>query len=76
MRRPADWPRIRAAALDRDGHACVECGAPCPHPRHHEVDHEVPLRWLREGDPRGRDLGNLRTLCAACHLKLGAGRRL
>ena len=41
---------------------CQRCGAPCPHPAHHDVDHVVPLR--RGGSS---NLENLRTLCRACH---------
>lgn len=50
------------AVLDRDGHRCRNCGAPCPHPKHHEVDHVMPL------SRGGADSAlNKRTLCRACH---------
>lgn len=50
------------AVLARDGHRCTSCGAPCPHPRHHPVDHIVP-KHLGGTDA----LANLRTLCAPEH---------
>lgn len=40
------------------------CGRPCPHPRHHHVDHIVPL--ARGGTD---DLRNLRTVCASYNLR-------
>ncbi len=75
MRRPRDWKRLAARRLAIDGHRCVRCGAPCPHPRHHEVNHIVPLRWERDPE-RARDMANLETLCERCHLTIGAGRKL
>lgn len=78
---PEGWPQVRRARLDIDRHRCVECGRVCPHndptiaaAGHHAVDHIVPRRW--EHNPaRALELSNLRTLCAACHRKLGAGTR-
>jgi 5-methylcytosine-specific restriction endonuclease McrA len=55
--------RIVPMVLERDGHRCVLCGRPCPHPRHHHVDHIVPV--LRGGSDA---LDNLRTVCAAFNL--------
>ena len=58
------WDRWAAskAVLDRDGHACVHCGAPCPHPKHHQVDH---IRRLADGGSDGPS--NKQTLCVGCH---------
>lgn len=56
------WGAIKGAVLDRDLHTCQACRAPCPHPRHHEVDHIIPL-----AAGGSNDLGNLRTLCTVCH---------
>lgn len=60
------WRTASTATLDRDAHQCVVCHAPCPHPRHHPVDHVIPR-------PHGSlyDLGNLRTLCIADHNRKG-----
>lgn len=51
-----------AAVLDRDGHRCRNCGAPCPHPKHHELDHRRPL--FMGGDSSH---ANLQVLCRSCH---------
>lgn len=53
------WKRTRAMVLERDHHHCVICGRPCPHPRHHHVDH------IRHDIPNRDSLANLRTVCAA-----------
>jgi 5-methylcytosine-specific restriction enzyme A len=55
------------AVLARDGHRCQQCGKPCPHPRHHDVDHVLP-----RAEGGSDDLSNLRTLCAAANR--GSGR--
>lgn len=73
MKRPAGWANARAVRLAMDGHECADCHAPCPHPRHHDVDHVIPLRYERNPQ-RSLDPANLRTRCKRCHLKLGAGR--
>ncbi len=54
----AEWKRIVAAVLLRDGHRCVLCGRPCPHPRHLEVDHAKP-----RGNGGTDAMSNLRTVC-------------
>ncbi|MFD5599192.1 HNH endonuclease [Leucobacter sp. NPDC058333] len=53
-RLPKDWPQIRAAILERDGHRCQQCGRHGTH-----VDHIDP------GDDHRPS--NLQTLCAPCH---------
>lgn len=59
------WSTVIAPAiLNRDGHRCVMCGAPCPHPRHHHVDHRTPRALGGSDEP-----GNLRTVCASYNLK-------
>lgn len=47
---------------ERDGYACVWCGAT----EHLEVDHIVRYR-----DGGSNDLDNLRTFCHSCHIKRG-----
>jgi 5-methylcytosine-specific restriction protein A len=54
------WPALRLAAKRRDGFKCVKCNA---HGRL-EVDHVKPVRSHPE---LSFDLGNLQTLCTACH---------
>ena len=63
------WLRLKLAIVDRDEHRCLMCGALCPHPGHHDVDHIVPLARGGTNDP-----ANLRTLCRACHRQHGAKR--
>lgn len=65
------WKAARLAAKRRDGWACVKCGAK----GRIEVDHIKPLR--DGGAPF--ELGNLQSLCPACHsrktrLEIGLGR--
>lgn len=50
------WRARRAAALDRDGHRCVECGAPAE-----QVHHTT---YRRVGFER---LADLKSLCGRCH---------
>lgn len=52
-----DWPTQRLAALRRDGHRCVDCGAPTD-----EVDHIVSRA---EGGTN--ELPNLASRCQGCH---------
>ena len=54
------WLRNRLAALERDGHRCVECGVSAPLHVHHVVPWEAG-----QEDPHA--LGNLVTLCAGHH---------
>jgi len=54
------WKRLRFMAKRRDGFKCVQCGAR----RDLEVDHVKPIRSHPE---LTFDLGNLQTLCTACH---------
>lgn len=59
----------RTAVLDRDGHRCVRCARPCPHPwAHHEADHIKPVARF----PRfALAISNGRTLCRGCHQRIG-----
>lgn len=59
-RLPADWPRIRARVLKRDGHRCThhDNGIRCTE-RATDVDH------VRRGDDHSEH--NLRSLCGSHH---------
>ena len=60
QRLPADdWHIVRSIVLERDGHACVYCGADKPL----EGDHIVPLS---QGGSNA--LTNLATACRPCNL--------
>lgn len=51
-------PRIR----DRDRHTCQLCGRPCPHPKHHDVDHIRPKEMGGTDDD-----ANLRLICTSAN---------
>ena len=55
------WTRLRQQLLDRDGWACRTCGRR----GRMEVDHVRPLS--DGGDMYS--VGNLQTLCRACHIR-------
>jgi hypothetical protein len=57
----AAWP-VRTAAVRRDDFKCQECGER----GRLEVHHVIPVRLAPE---LAYDLGNLKTLCVACHLQ-------
>ncbi|WP_425050750.1 HNH endonuclease [Psychromarinibacter sp. S121] len=54
------WKALRMQALERDGWACVKCGAR----RRLEIDHIEPVR---DRPDLAWSLANLQTLCAAHH---------
>jgi 5-methylcytosine-specific restriction endonuclease McrA len=56
------WRTTRAQVLERDGHACQQCGAPATH-----ADHVTPRAYGGSDDAT-----NLQALCADCNLKKGA----
>jgi len=55
------WRALRAIVLARDGHACRECGAPCPDGEA-DVHHLIPRASGGDDEP-----ANLITLCDGCH---------
>ncbi len=72
------WQQQRLAARTRDNFRCQMCGTPERDNRQHDVHHIRPLRqFLEEVTRNGVDpsmiypqahaLGNLMTLCPACH---------
>lgn len=68
-RRKASWLRARAAALHRDGHRCVRCGATPTETLRLHVHHIVPR--ARGGS---HTLENLVTLCDVCHPLVERGK--
>lgn len=64
---------VRWQVLERDGFACQACGIRPANTRRGDglhVDHVVPVSRGGTNDP-----SNLRTLCAACNIGRGAGRK-
>lgn len=55
------WQRLRRQVFRRDGHRCASCG----NAGRLECDHVRPLE--RGGEIW--DMGNLQTLCRACHIR-------
>ena len=84
----ANWPAQRNAARARDGYRCQGCGTAEPLSRQHDVHHRIPFRaFLADPSLRGglaqefawqaaNVLGNLVTLCPACHRQAEAGVRI
>ncbi|NUB42868.1 HNH endonuclease [Fertoebacter nigrum] len=56
------WQAVRHAVLERDGWACVQCGAL----RRLEVDHIKPVRARPD---LSFNPANCQTLCRVCHTK-------
>jgi 5-methylcytosine-specific restriction protein A len=60
--RTRQWQVLRMAVLERDGWACVDCGAR----RRLEVDHIRPVRTHPE---LSYSLANCATRCRVCHAR-------
>ena len=83
-----NWPTQRNAARARDGYCCQGCGMAEAPGRQHDVHHRIPFRaFLADPSLRGglaqefawqaaNVLGNLITLCPACHHRAEAGVRI
>ena len=56
------WPAVRLAAKRRDGFKCTQCGARGRLEVHHKI-------MARQAPELAYDLGNVTTLCRACHIK-------
>jgi 5-methylcytosine-specific restriction endonuclease McrA len=68
--RTAAWQRARKAALHRDGHRCVRCGATSTETLRLHVHHIAPRA---QGGTHA--LKNLLTLCDVCHPRVERGKR-
>lgn len=73
------WNRIRRAALQRDGHACVVCGKTSAEiGRNPDVHHITPVRAFVETDVMVKTevhtLENVASLCVDCHRKADFGK--
>lgn len=73
-RQQHDWGAARNAAVKRDGHKCVKCGAAEYHGWREpektvrlEVNHIVPREGRGYGFGCHNHLDNLETLCVPCH---------
>jgi len=71
-----NWSEQRKKAIERDGHACQDCGTHADDmERSPDVHHKKRLGWFKEeyAAPewyeKGNRLGNLVTLCLSCHMK-------
>ena len=64
-----NWPRIRAAILERDRHVCQIRGGTCTTRATH-VDHIITVE---QGG--GNDERNLRAACATCNIARGNRER-
>lgn len=58
------WKAVRAACLERDGYACVECGST----EQLQADHILELALHPD---LAFELDNLQTLCQPCHEEKG-----
>lgn len=73
------WQKVRKQALERDGYACVRCSKTKQElGRNPDVHHIVPVRSFAESEDHKRTdahyLGNVASLCIACHRKADFGK--
>lgn len=73
------WAAVREAALERDDHECVHCGAARDElGRNPDVHHIVPVRAFVASEEYEKTdahfLENVVSLCLACHRKAEFGR--
>jgi 5-methylcytosine-specific restriction endonuclease McrA len=72
------WNQVRERALERDGHACVVCGADADElGRNPDVHHLVPVRAFVESPVftvrDAHTLDNVVALCISCHRRAEFG---
>ena len=70
----ANWRQQKEAARQRDQYACQNCGV-LEAGRAHDVHHRIPFRAYNHYEEANR-LGNLVTLCPACHRRAEAVVRM
>lgn len=68
-----NWQKARRAALERDGHECIECGKGREEQyaktgRDLNVHHITPIRKF-DNPSNANGLENLETLCSKCHFE-------
>jgi DEAD/DEAH box helicase domain-containing protein len=68
------WPALRERVRARDGYCCQSCGI-LEQEREHDVHHKVPFRSFTSPE-LANQLGNLVTLCPACHRRAEAAVRI
>jgi 5-methylcytosine-specific restriction endonuclease McrA len=75
---PNNWPQIRQAVLDRDGHRCRHCGAVKgqPHPVSKSQVVITVAHVANKENTMDCRLENLITLCMRCHLKFDTAQRM
>ena len=64
------WSDAREAALERAGHCCEVCRATC------SANHRPLHVHHRDEDQQNNDPANLQALCAACHRREHARRKI
>jgi len=69
-----NWGSQRQLARQRDGFVCQVCGA-AEDEHAHDVHHKIPFRAFLTGQ-QANQLGNLITLCHACHLRVETAVRV
>ena len=71
---PPDWREIALAVKESAGWRCEECGRQCRRPGEPFDTHRRTLTVAHlNHDPMDCRRGNLRALCAPCHLRYDAG---
>ena len=77
-----NWQEQRTHVRARDQHRCVQCGAPEPPGREHDVHHRIPfrafgyVRGLNDAFLAANRLDNLMLVCRTCHQRLETAGRL
>lgn len=74
-RYPPDWKRIALAVKEGAGWRCQECGRQCRRPGEPFDTHRRTLTVAHlDHVPEHCEPGNLRAMCAPCHLRYDAAQ--